>query len=326
MVHVGEWELRIVRSGTNNPFPEVQQQSGAGTTYAVAAPGQEFEVQVIQRATPYSYTSPPFAYLVDVHVDGQSVGYNKIFTRPATSTFQGFLKAGDAQGTAYQGFVFSKPQETEAKQAHNLDFQEGKIKAIITPADLMGAAANQRIVGPAATNESIAKLPEGKKFFMAPSLTTGKGGLKMGSGFSQYCYRPIGPPVVVLELRYETAATLMLRGVLKPDNPAHAAILAQFDETAAEGQDDNEAAGPSRRRAAPAAAAVAVKQEGGGGGGARKRQRRQQQEELIDLTKVTNDNDEVLAAKQANQVLECDLTADDEPAWRAVKKEVHQVL
>ena len=27
-----------------------------------------------------------------------------------------------------------------------------------------------------------------------------------------------------------------------------------------------------------------------------------------------------------SQVLECDLTADDEPAWRAVKKEVHQVL
>ena len=28
---------------------------------------------------------------------------------------------------------------------------------------------------------------------------------------------------------YETAATLLLRGVLKPDNPAHAAILAQYD-------------------------------------------------------------------------------------------------
>ena len=26
------------------------------------------------------------------------------------------------------------------------------------------------------------------------------------------------------------------------------------------------------------------------------------------------------------QVLECDLTAEDEPAWRAVKKEVHSVL
>ena len=53
MVHVGEWELRIVRSGTNDPFPEVQQQSGAGTTYAVAAPGQAFEVQVTQHPTPY---------------------------------------------------------------------------------------------------------------------------------------------------------------------------------------------------------------------------------------------------------------------------------
>ena len=53
MVRVGEWELRIVRSGTNDPFPEVQQQSGAGTTYAVAAPGQAFEVQVTQHPTPY---------------------------------------------------------------------------------------------------------------------------------------------------------------------------------------------------------------------------------------------------------------------------------
>ena len=52
MVRVGDWELRIVRSGTNEPFPEVRQQSGAGTTYAVAAPAQEFEVQITRHGDP----------------------------------------------------------------------------------------------------------------------------------------------------------------------------------------------------------------------------------------------------------------------------------
>ncbi|PRW51073.1 pyrroline-5-carboxylate reductase [Chlorella sorokiniana] len=317
MVRVGDWELRIVRSGANVPFPEVRQQTGAGTTYAVAAPGQEFCVEIVQHPAPYS--TGKATHMVGLHVDGISVGYSKICNAPSSQVFQGFLKAGDVNGCAFQGFVFSQPQETEAKQAHNLDFQEGKIKATIYPAEMTGELNMDRHAGPAATNESVAKLPEGKKFFMAPSLTTGKGELKLGTGFSQYRYRT-GLPIATLELRYETAATLLLRGVLKPDNPAHAAILAQFEETAGERQD--EVAGPSRRRAAPAAAAAVVKQEGS----ARKRQRRQQEEELIDLTKTNNENDEVLASKNANKVLECDLTADDEPAWQAVKKEVHSVL
>jgi hypothetical protein len=64
---------------------------------------------------------------------------------------------------------------------------------------------------------------------MAPSLTTGKGDLKMGRGFSQQRVRTVGPPEAVLELRYETAATLLLRGVLKRDNPQHRAILQRFE-------------------------------------------------------------------------------------------------
>lgn len=37
MVRVGDWELRIVRSGTSDPFPEVQQLSGAGAATAYAS-------------------------------------------------------------------------------------------------------------------------------------------------------------------------------------------------------------------------------------------------------------------------------------------------
>jgi len=38
-------------------------------------------------------------------------------------------------------------------------------------------------------------------------------------------------------------------------------------------------------------------------------------------------SDEVLAAKRQNKMLECDLTQEEGagPAWRAVKKEVHEV-
>lgn len=63
---------------------------------------------------------------------------------------------------------------------------------------------------------------------MAPSLTTGKGELKMCSGFSTQAIVRLGGPVATLELRYETAATLLLRGVLQESNPTHRAILQRF--------------------------------------------------------------------------------------------------
>lgn len=33
---------------------------------------------------------------VSLHMDGQSVGYSKIFNAPTSQTFEGFLKAGGA--------------------------------------------------------------------------------------------------------------------------------------------------------------------------------------------------------------------------------------
>lgn len=65
---------------------------------------------------------------------------------------------------------------------------------------------------------------------MAPSLTTGKGEVKSGAGFDRRAWQLVGPrgSVASLALRYETASTLLLRCVLKRDNPAHSAILQQF--------------------------------------------------------------------------------------------------
>ena len=64
---------------------------------------------------------------------------------------------------------------------------------------------------------------------MAPSLTTSKGPLKLSAGFSTRVMRTLpGGPIAALELRYETASTLLLRGVLQQSNPAHRAILQMF--------------------------------------------------------------------------------------------------
>jgi hypothetical protein len=107
------------------------------------------------------------------------------------------------------------------------------------------------------------QLPEGKKFFLAPSLKCAAGGTKAGGQLSLAKYekvgllrrraaafrspvciaapsqlaprppalaRQVGPPLLELELRYETASTLLLRKVLDPGKPAHAAILAEFGD------------------------------------------------------------------------------------------------
>ena len=139
-----------------------------------------------------------------------------------------------------------------ARLCRNSQLDKGLIDAPgplqVYPAEPTGVLRTTRHLGPATTNESVAKLPEGKKvrsrrareardpslsanrrvellcscrtvyvgallnglgfacllcaqFFMAPSLTTGKGALKMGAAFGQYCHRTTGPAVATLELR-----------------------------------------------------------------------------------------------------------------------------
>jgi hypothetical protein len=69
----------------------------------------------------------------------------------------------------------------------------------------------------------------GLQFFLAPSLATGRGEVSYAGGFSTRESRPLrAVPDAVLELRCETATTLLLRGVLQRDNLAHRAILQMF--------------------------------------------------------------------------------------------------
>lgn len=323
MVRQGEFELRLVR-GDGMPCPEVEHN---GRTYAVASSSTTFVVQIIKHLNPFVVPTPGIFHNAAVYVDGQSVGYTLSLHRPGVATFHGFLESGDTESCTYRSFVFSAPLESEEKQATGLNFVEGSIKVAVWLAmETATPLAQDRMYGPATTNESVAKMPEGKKFFLAPSLTTGKGARRQGRGFSHRDIQRLGPPVATLELRYETATTLLLRGMLQEGNPTHRAILQQFPETAqdeeSEAEDESAACSShaaGRKRARQSAAGHQRGQQG------EQQRRRQRQEELIDLTKEPAEGDEVLAAKRENKTLECDLTADEEPQWRAVKQEAIDV-
>ena len=137
MVRQGDFELRLVQAD-GQPFPEVEHK---GKAIAVAAPGREFNVQVIHHPSAYAPRQAPGTFLnvgeaasllpdsispasapkaplgrrsppptthspclqAPLHVDGQGVGYTKHMFGPSTANFDGFLKAGGEHKTAAGG-------------------------------------------------------------------------------------------------------------------------------------------------------------------------------------------------------------------------------
>ncbi|PRW57552.1 hydrolase [Chlorella sorokiniana] len=232
MVRSFPFEVTLVQP-CGEPLAEVEKN---GQAYAVASPGQVFEVRFTVHPHPHSaeMLARGLFHSVSVQVDGVDVGYTKSFTCPSTSSFVGFLASGDVQACSYRSFVFSTPQSTENKQAETLQSVEGTVQVQVYNARCTGALQPARQwVGQGATNESVAAVPEGKKWFMQPSLTTGQGALQTERGFIPLAYQRVGGPIATLTLRYETPTTLQLRGVLRQEEPAHRAILQRFPETAA---------------------------------------------------------------------------------------------
>eukprot|EP00887_Chlorella_sp_A99_P001109 scaffold14.g1109.t1 len=333
----GPFEFTVVRAD-GSACPEVTHN---GKTYVVAAPGETFDLKCTWHS---AYPRPEGrAFNFFAKVDGQEVGTSLLLRRPNDSqTFKGFLNAGDASSATFTSFVFAKPKEDARKAAHNLDFGgAGRLTCEVWDA-VQGAPIQGPAYGPAALDNSIAKLPEGKKFFLAPSLTTARGALKHSTGLSTVFWNKVGVELASFELRYETASTLLLRGVLKRGVPEHRAILGMSDETRQQGEEEEEADSGARRRRqqqqqqrikrereeGPSSRGGArVKREAGGGG---QEQRQPGGEgsgdsEVIDLTAMANENDEVAAARRQDKVLLCDLTAEEAPAWRAEKKQVIQL-
>ncbi|KAJ9529742.1 hypothetical protein QJQ45_014514 [Haematococcus lacustris] len=78
----------------------------------------------------------------------------------------------------------------------------------------------------AGTGAQLARLPEGKKFFMAPSLSTSGGSRGKVMNLVQGC--KLVRLLADLTIDTETCATLVLRKVLDPRLPDHAAVLAAW--------------------------------------------------------------------------------------------------
>ncbi len=206
----------------------------------------------------------------------------------------------------YDLFKFAEAAADSGTMAESLAFAEGRITVSVEEVQASGedsnVAASVKYNQPAA----VASLPEGKKFFLAPSLTTAVGGEMVSRGFSAVRYDAVSGKLATFDIRYETPSTLLLRKILERSNPIHAAILDSFEET----------------RHRPPPTGVDVKQE-------RRVKRERGAPEVIDLSGPGRLPMPPAERLGPGEILECDLTAasDDEeavPRWakrRAVVEE-----
>lgn len=131
----------------------------------------------------------------------------------------------------YDMFKFAAAAADSSHLAQSLAFAEGRITVEAEEVEATGkAAADVSIHHSSYRAAEVAALPEGKKFFLAPSLTTASGGTTVARGYSNVRYTAASDTLTTFELRYETPSTLLLRKILERD-PDHAAILDSFEET-----------------------------------------------------------------------------------------------
>jgi len=296
---VGDYRLELVRPD-GRPFHQLRDTEG--NFYVVAVPGDAFNVQ-LSRSSASSSTRHPKKGNVPVHlaylkVDGRDVGIKKKFSRGSqTLTFLGFLSHGDLNTTTYESFVFAKPAVSEDDNQTSPDSQTGRITVQVYQGISAGRRHSDYCAVASSTSQplrSIPSLPDGKKFFLAPSLTTTGGQVTHGSGFSseKYVKDPSHPQAVAsLTLRYETPTTLLLRKILSPSNPAHVKVLDAFEET--------------RSQSLP-------HQQGNMNANVK-----EEPHEVINLLQPN--------VQDASEDWECDLTREEDPRWRKLPKRTDYV-
>jgi hypothetical protein len=165
--------------------------------------------------------SSPTAAARLTQVDGRSLGVCKVLTALHPSErFEGFVKQGSCHGITYHLFQFAAAQADTGREATSTTFEEGRILMSVTEVRDSGREAPDFSGAAEGAVGKVAAMPEGKKvramalaqwcsgppaaklptlsrvdvcrrgncpqFFLAPSLTTGVGGVKASaSGFSR---------------------------------------------------------------------------------------------------------------------------------------------
>ncbi|KAI8467671.1 MAG: hypothetical protein J3K34DRAFT_429820 [Monoraphidium minutum] len=208
-----------------------------GKQYVIAEAGCEFEVFV---ETGSCFPRPPrrnMCYGAHAKIDGVDVGYWQTDVEPnQTVAFEGFCTdARDDGPSLYRRFKFSRADPSRDAGPEVTDpelIQAGRIEVVISCNAASGQGRRRRgAPGPdtatsGGAGAALGHLAEGKKFYLAPSLKTDQGSLDQWPGsWSNHTYKRV-EVVASIELRYETASTLLLRKVLDATNPAHRALLA----------------------------------------------------------------------------------------------------
>jgi hypothetical protein len=214
---VAGFKVSVVDVANRTSLPMVVHE---GQHIVVATQGREFKVLV----APPRGMRPDAHYSVHLRVDGTDVGYGKIFHgHPAASatatTFKGFLKGA----STVAAFKFAEVQTKQTGDAVGESDSAalgalGKIEVIIHEVEkgetLEIAEVPTHVASPTAAPAGGHNLPEGCKFFRAPSLAAEEGERKsVASRWSKVKYTPLREAGRVT-IRYETAKMLELREIL----------------------------------------------------------------------------------------------------------------
>ncbi|KAL6751024.1 hypothetical protein V8C86DRAFT_735979 [Haematococcus lacustris] len=224
--------VSVISASTKQAMPIVV--SGSRVTL-VSSPGVEYAVTV-RSIDNVSFLAFPRQRVV-LKVDGKAIGYAATLRAQYPSyKFKGYMGGPGCQPNQLTNFKFAATQTLTATSAEDVsniqDLKHGKLQLELwhseeAPRKARPAAAVLVNSGfSAGTGAQLARLPEGKKFFMAPSLSTSGGSRGKVMNLVQGC--KLVRLLADLTIDTETCATLVLRKVLDPRLPDHAAVLAAW--------------------------------------------------------------------------------------------------
>eukprot|EP00245_Coleochaete_scutata_P009233 TRINITY_DN2987_c0_g2_i2.p1 TRINITY_DN2987_c0_g2~~TRINITY_DN2987_c0_g2_i2.p1 ORF type:complete len:339 (+),score=43.82 TRINITY_DN2987_c0_g2_i2:180-1196(+) len=220
-------EMRVTGS-QGQTLPQIEH---GGVTYVVSNPGETFEVYVRHWAHK--------ELTIKMTVDGKCVGYGLCGSPGAWAVFTGFFQGPRTK----RAFVFAKPDSTNSIPASsNTATTEGSVGlleasfyeqvkyacpgATCSHCQFKGHLENTRYKPVIKSAESVAA-KEGKNFFLAPSLCVTAGDIHTKNlGQREKIHKRVsGKSLFSARVHCQTAEALVLRKVLDPKKPEHAALL-----------------------------------------------------------------------------------------------------
>lgn len=213
------WQVDVVRPRGAGAYADL---SHGNIKYVVGIPNQPFEVQVTLPS--HVFNSAPIK--VNLTVEGQSCGVARIVEqRSPQATFHGFVSTVKGKHVTSQFLFGSAQTDFEAPTSAPGTSKTGGLTIHI---ELMRQLPGQRAPAAHVSSQAAAstKAIEGKKWFLQPSLSAKAGNVVPGPPmtFSTNIYEHVRM-LAELNLKMETAAILVLRKVLDPENPDHQAII-----------------------------------------------------------------------------------------------------